>query len=169
MDDSLVLMDAQRIHRSAKRMGYEIIEQNNSNYPILLFGIDHRGYAVAQLLEQVLTKIFEGTVRSIQYPLENETNQDALNNLGAEEVENSFPIVVDDVIFSGETMFRALKNISDKLKPEEIHTAVLVDRGHRRFPIQAEFYGMKLPTKLNEHVSVIVEKMQIKEVNLQKK
>lgn len=169
MNDSLILMDTQRIGRSAKRMGYEIVEQNKANYPIFLFGIDQRGYAVAQLLEQVLTTIFDGTVRSFQLSLKNGKTQNVIHNIETEEVQGSFPIVVDDVIFSGKTMFRALTAMADILRPEEIHSAVMVDRGHRKFPIQAEFYGMKLPTKSNEHVSVIVEDSQLKEVVLQKK
>ena len=113
MDTPLVLMDAQRISRSAKRMAYEIVEKNAASRPVVLFGIDHRGFAVAKLLET--------------------------------------------------------KNISDNLQPTEIHTAVMIDRGHRQFPIRAEFYGMELPTKVNEHVSVVVEDLDVKKVILEKR
>jgi pyrimidine operon attenuation protein/uracil phosphoribosyltransferase len=54
------------------------------------------------------------------------------------------------------------------MKPSEIHTAVLVDRGHRKFPVKAEFYGMELPTKLDEHVSVVVENQLLQNVKLTK-
>lgn len=168
MEDSLTLMDSRRIQRSAKRIGYEVVEQNISDHPILLFGVNHRGYAVAQLLEEVLTDIFEGEIRAIQLPLKKDIPQEDFNNLSAQTVTDSLPIVVDDVIFTGRTMFQALKKITDEWKPEEVHTAVLIDRGHRKFPLQAEFYGMELPTKHNEHVSIVTENGEIKEVLLHK-
>lgn len=168
MDSTLVLMDSKRIGRSVKRMGYEIVEHNTSSDPIILFGIDQRGYAVAQLLENVLGPIFSGSVRALQFSLKNGSSGETLPELETAVLQHSFPIVVDDVIFSGETMFYALKKITATLEPEEIHSAVLVDRGHRKFPIQAQFCGLELPTKLNEHVRVVVEEMEIEEVILEK-
>lgn len=167
MDDHLILMDEQRIHRSVRRMAHEIIETNKKDVPILLFGIDRRGFAVAELLGNVLTDIWEGEAEAISLPLDEGDTQKTLNSLPADKIEDMFLIVVDDVIFSGETMFRALTKIADHLPLTEIHTTVLIDRGHRKFPIQAGFYGMQLPTKLDEHVSVVVDGNAVKEVQLQ--
>lgn len=168
MDTPLILMDAQRIHRSAKRMGYEIVEQNSSNKPIILFGIDERGYAVAQLLANILSKISEGPVCTVQLAIKTDLSEEEFTNLPNQEVESSLPIIVDDVIFSGQTMFRALKKVSAKADPPEMHTAVMIDRGHRKLPIKAEFYGMELPTKHNERVTVKVENMNVRAVELEK-
>lgn len=168
MDTPLILMDTQRVHRSAKRMGYEIVEQNSSNKPIILFGIDQRGYAVAQLLAEILSEIFEGPVRTVPLAVKGVGPEEEFANLAEQEIENSLPIIVDDVIFSGQTMFQALKKVSAKADPSEMHTAVMIDRGHRKLPIKAEFYGMELPTKHNERVSVKVENMNVKAVELEK-
>lgn len=168
MEKNLTLMDSRRIRRSAKRMGYEIVEQNASDRPILLFGINRRGLAVAQLLKEVLDNVFEGKVQVIRLPLKKNMPQEDFSNLSTQTVRNNLPVVVDDVIFSGRTMFRALKKIMDTWKPKEVHTAVMIDRGHRKIPVQAEFFGMKLPTKHKEHVSVEVEDMEVTEVKLQK-
>ena len=168
MDDSLILMDAGRIHRSVKRMAYEILEKNREDKYLLLFGIDQRGYAFSKLIGNVLEEVSNVEVKSVQLPVKKEVSAESFEQLTPSDLENCMPIVVDDVIFSGQTMFRALTKISDRINPDEIHTAVLVDRGHRKFPIQAEFYGMELPTKLNEHVSVLVEDMNVNGVKLQK-
>ncbi|MDZ7658595.1 phosphoribosyltransferase family protein [Fodinibius sp.] len=160
----LVLMSRERISRSLKRMAHEIAEHNVDDAPIDLFGIDERGYAVAQALEDILNPIFNDEVRLIQLTLEEKNSQSTLEDI--ELQKNHYPVIVDDVIFSGKTMFKALKIISNHIKPSEIHTAVLVDRGHRKFPIKAEFYGMELPTKLDEHVSVVVENKQLQNVKL---
>jgi pyrimidine operon attenuation protein/uracil phosphoribosyltransferase len=168
-ENNIILMDTDRIRRSLKRMAHEIAERNDSDRPILLFGIDNRGYAVSSTLAQILGPMFKDKVRSVQLPLKNGNGEKAFKDIKKEESQNKFLLAVDDVIFSGRTMFTALKTISEKLDPSEIHTAVMIDRGHRKYPVKAEFSGMELPTKLNEHVSVIVEGMEIQKVVLSKK
>ncbi|MDZ7683181.1 MAG: hypothetical protein U5J63_16120 [Fodinibius sp.] len=73
--------------------------------------------------------------------------------------------------FREKRLFRALKLIADNLAPSEIHTAVMIDRGHRQeqIPIRAGFSGMELPTKVNEHVAVVVDEMDVKQVILEKR
>jgi pyrimidine operon attenuation protein/uracil phosphoribosyltransferase len=105
-------------------------------------------------------------VRKIKLPLKDDISQQMLEQLDNLDIKNSYPIVVDDVIFSGKTMFSALKLVTDHKSVSEIHTAVLIDRGHRKFPIRAEFCGMELPTKLDEHVSVMVDGDNVEKVVL---
>lgn len=165
-EDSIVLMDAARIERSLNRMAHEIAEKNMDNRPVVLFGINERGYAIAQALAELLTPIFDRKAQSVQFKLDASPNSQFIQQWQQESPESYFCIVVDDVIFTGQTMFTALKKLSDQVNPSEMHTAVLIDRGHRKFPIQAEFYGMELPTKANEHVSVEVEAEHIQQVVL---
>lgn len=162
-DSDLVLMDKQRLTRSLNRMAHEIAEQNPTDRPVVLFGINERGYMVANGLADILQSMFH-QVHSFQL-LVNDGDQ-PFSRFGEAKVENPFVLVVDDVIFSGQTMFNALQIISEHINPPEIHTAVLIDRGHRKFPVKAEYYGMELPTKLNEHVSVMVDEAELKEVKL---
>lgn len=168
-DAKFVLMDEDRISRSLKRMAHEIAEQNIADRPIVLFGINERGYVIAQTLANILNSIFENDIKAIQLPIKGGNATQVFEQVDDENAGSPFLIVVDDVIFSGQTMFTALKKITDHLHPAEIHTAVLVDRGHRKFPVKAEYTGMELPTKLNEHVAVVVGKEQAQEVIMQKK
>ncbi|MGD8426681.1 MAG: phosphoribosyltransferase family protein [Balneolaceae bacterium] len=162
----LVLMNTGRIQRSLKRIAHEIAENNVDNKSVLFFGINERGYAIAQQLTEILRSVFGGNVETKQLLINNKDNEELWEAPLLQKGKSSFVIVVDDVIFSGKTMFTALKKISEELNPSEIHSAVMVDRGHRKFPIKAEFCGIELPTKLNEHVYVVVEKEQIKQVLL---
>jgi len=159
-------MDNERIQRSLDRMAHEIAEKNIDDRPVILFGIEKRGFAIANALAKLLGPIFKEEVESVQLWLKSGNSQESLEQLQGRDVQNCFLIVVDDVIFSGQTMFTALKKVSDALEPSQMHTAVLIDRGHRKFPVQAEFRGMELPTKANEHVSVQVEGKDIEEVTL---
>lgn len=149
---ALVLMNEKRIERSLKRIAYQVVEDNRDNKEILVLGINDRGYAVADSLEAYLSDLAEGGVECHQILVgdENEVK-------GAASFSNKYVLLVDDVIFSGTTMFKALSTISGKEIPDEVHTATLIDRGHRKLPVYAQFTGMELPTKLNEHVDVIMK------------
>lgn len=162
----IILMDGDRVYRSLKRMSHEIVEQNTADKVIVLFGIDDRGYALANILADILSSIFDSKVKAIQLTRASEEADRAFKELASTDAHEAFFIVVDDVIFSGQTMFSALKKISGGVNLSEIHTAVLVDRGHRKFPVLAEFCGMELPTKLNEHVSVTVGDGKVHQVSL---
>jgi len=52
-------------------------------------------------------------------------------------------LVVDDVIYRGNSMLRAVEYLACK-QPAEIRTAVLVDRGAAQLPIRLDITGMRL-------------------------
>lgn len=60
--------------------------------------------------------------------------------------------LIDDVIYSGQTMFQALQMVTILEKPQEIKLSALIDRGHRLYPIDIQYLGLYCPTKLKEHV-----------------
>lgn len=158
---TLVLMNAARINRSVKRMAHQIIEDNKEDKPIRMLGINERGYAVATALESSLSDLAPTHITCERVILE-EGNQIQ----GLSPLDDGYVLLVDDVIFTGTTMFNTLTVISRKETLSEIHTATLIDRGHRTFPVTAQFVGMELPTKLNEHVSVRLAGHTLKEVIL---
>lgn len=148
----LILMNEKRIQRSLKRIAYQVAEDNRGNKEIVVLGINDRGYAVAGNLETYLSDFAKGEVACHQLVVENDNEVQ-----GATSLTNKYVLLVDDVIFSGNTMFRALNAIYKEDLPDEVHTATLIDRGHRKLPVYAQFTGMELPTKLDEHVDVIVK------------
>ena len=159
-------MDSNRIQRTLKRMAYEIDEKNIDDKSFLLFGIDKRGYAIGRALGKVLESIANSNVEALQMRLKNGESDTLFEELDKQRVKDKYILVVDDVIFSGRTMFGALNKIAEHLDPPELYTAVMIDRGHRKYPIKSEFFGMELPTKLNEHVSVQIEGEKIERVIL---
>lgn len=163
--ETIVLMDQKRIERSLKRIAQQIAERNREDKKLLFVGINTRGFAVASAIRTYLLPNYDDISCQQLNVGENSANDwDDGSKLG-----DSFMVLVDDVIFSGSTMFQALTQLDELIKLKEIHTAVLVDRGHRKLPVEAEFVGMELPTKLDEHVSVEVSgKGEIQKVILQK-
>jgi len=69
-------------------------------------------------------------------------------------IDDKDVILVDDVLFTGRTIAAALRALIDFGRMRTIQLAVLVDRGHRELPIEANFIGKKIATKDNEVVEV---------------
>lgn len=159
-ESELVLMDHNRVERALKRMAYQIAEDNRADRELCLIGIKDRGTIAAGMLETYLSEIYdrELSVRRI------DPGQPDSDLFAEVSVSDTYPLVIDDVIFSGKTMFTTL-NVIYRMAPfSELHNAVLVDRGHRKYPVQAQFTGLAYSTKLKEHVSVVIENETIRKV-----
>jgi pyrimidine operon attenuation protein/uracil phosphoribosyltransferase len=52
-------------------------------------------------------------------------------------------LVVDDVMYRGHSMLRAVEYLAGK-QPEEIRTVVLVDRGASKLPVRTNIVGVRL-------------------------
>ncbi len=63
-------------------------------------------------------------------------------------------VLVDDVLFTGRTIRAALNEIFDYGRPGEVLLAVLVERGGRELPIQANVAGVHLDLAPGEHVKL---------------
>lgn len=72
-------------------------------------------------------------------------------------VDGAHIILVDDVLFTGRTIRAALDALSDYGRPGKVELAVLIDRGHREMPIQADYVGIALDTRRLDHVLVSLE------------
>ncbi len=60
-------------------------------------------------------------------------------------------LLIDDVLFTGRSVRAALDALSDFGRPGAIRLAVLVDRGGRELPIQADFVGLTLADIPRDH------------------
>ena len=69
------------------------------------------------------------------------------------ELVNKVIILVDDVLKSGKTLIFGAKPFLN-FPVKRLTTVVLVDRGHNRYPIKADFVGLSLSTTLQEHITV---------------
>jgi pyrimidine operon attenuation protein/uracil phosphoribosyltransferase len=67
-------------------------------------------------------------------------------------VDDRHIILVDDVLYTGRTIRAALNEIFDYGRPDSVLLAVLVDRGGRELPIQADVAGSIM--KLSSHEQV---------------
>lgn len=70
-------------------------------------------------------------------------------------VEDRHIVLVDDVLYTGRTIRAALNEIFDYGRPASVTLAVLVDRGERELPIQADVVGQQITTQAGEHVKLL--------------
>jgi pyrimidine operon attenuation protein/uracil phosphoribosyltransferase len=69
-------------------------------------------------------------------------------------VDGRHIILVDDVLYTGRTIRAALNEIFDYGRPDSVILAVLVDRGGRELPIQADVIGTHMALSAHEHVKL---------------
>jgi pyrimidine operon attenuation protein/uracil phosphoribosyltransferase len=68
-------------------------------------------------------------------------------------------ILVDDVLYTGRTTRAALDALVDHGRPRRVELCVLIDRGHRELPIQADYVGRVLQTSDTELIAVCLREV----------
>ncbi len=145
----MILLEKKRIQRTIKRMSYQILEEAR-NQKIALVGLNERGFSIAK---EIKNNLNEATGEDISLKQLN-SEDDSTIEFNSDKVQNCALFIIDDVIFSGGTMFRSIQKMKELSAFEKIFVVVLVDRGHRKYPILAGIVGMDAPTKLNEQVEL---------------
>jgi len=159
------IMDKDGIRRALLRIAHEILEKNKGTQDLCLIGIRTRGTVLAERIRDCIKQI-EG----IEVPvgiLDITLYRDDLTLIASQPVVRETLIdfdmtgkkvvLVDDVLFTGRTIRAALDAIIDFGRPDVIHLAVLIDRGHRELPIRADYVGKNIPTALNQDVKVLLQ------------
>jgi pyrimidine operon attenuation protein/uracil phosphoribosyltransferase len=61
------------------------------------------------------------------------------------EVDGAAVLLVDDILYTGRTVRAALNELFDYGRPARVELAVLLDRGGRELPVQADHVGARIP------------------------
>lgn len=70
------------------------------------------------------------------------------------DVEGRHIVLVDDVLYTGRTIRAALNEIFDYGRPASVLLAVLVERGGRELPIQADVAGLHMELDADSQVKL---------------
>ena len=153
------LMSASEIDRTVVRLTHESLERNNGLEGLVLVGIRRRGVPLAERLCRKMTEI-EKTAPPVE-TLDITLHRDDLSGGQPKpvvqpgfSVEGKTVILVDDVLYTGRTARAALDALVDHGRPRRVELCVLIDRGHRELPIQANYVGRVLQTSDNEVIAV---------------
>jgi len=159
-----IILDAADIDRIMTRISHEILEKHKGVDNLTLIGIHTRGVYLAKRIQAIIDGI-EGVLiptGDMDITLYRDDWTRISHNPIVQATDITFSvdgkqiILIDDVLFTGRTIRAAMDAIIDFGRPDRIELAVLVDRGHRELPIQANYVGKFIETRLSETVNVLL-------------
>ncbi len=158
------VLNSSDIERIITRIAHEIVEKNKGAKNLVLVGIRTRGVYLANRLVERIKRVEKEEIPLGMLDISLYRDDIALHpKLEVQSTDIPFDvtgkdvILVDDVLFTGRSVRAALDALTDFGRPRSIQLAVLIDRGHREFPIRADYVGKNLPTSRKEDVKVFLE------------
>jgi pyrimidine operon attenuation protein/uracil phosphoribosyltransferase len=166
--DKETAMDEEIMERALTRITHEILERNQGGKDLALIGIRTGGVYLAERIRDRIEQIEGVQVSSgiIDITLYRDDFAIGLPRplVGKTEIPFSLKdkkvILVDDVLYTGRTVRAAMDALIDFGRPQFIQLAVLVDRGHRELPIQADYVGKKILTAPQDEVTVTFRELE---------
>lgn len=161
-------MNERAVMRTLGRMSREVVEKHEGTDNLVLVGIHRRGVHLARLLAAEIEQaegvtvetgsiditLYRDDLRTVgPRPLVGETR------LPASGIDDKAVVLVDDVLYTGRTIRAALNELSDWGRPARIYLCVLVDRGDRELPIQADVVGRAVRVQRDQRVEVLVPEL----------
>ena len=150
------------MRRVVRRMAGELLERHADLASLVLVGIRTRGVPLAEALAAEIERM-EGR-RPALGTLDITLYRDDLSTIAPQPIvrashlpdaiDDKVLVLCDDVLYTGRTVRAALDALLDYGRPRRVRLAVLIDRGHRELPIQADLVGKKVPTTESEVVHV---------------
>lgn len=159
--EKALLLDREQMRRVVRRLADEIVERTSGVEGLLLVGIRTRGVPLSERLAAEIERSEGAEVE--RGVLDITLYRDDLSAIAPQPVvkETTLPpldgktvVLCDDVLYTGRTVRAALDHLADYGRPRSVQLAVLIDRGLRELPIQADYVGERVQTTPNEVVEV---------------
>jgi pyrimidine operon attenuation protein/uracil phosphoribosyltransferase len=135
----------------------ELLAERDITEPMLV-GIHTGGVWIAERLRQLLG------IAAPLGQLDISFYRDDFNRIGVNrrvrpselpfDVDGRHLVLVDDVLNTGRTIRAALNELFDYGRPASVLLAVLVDRGGRELPIEAQVVGARLKVPVDQEVQL---------------
>ncbi|HEU4697991.1 MAG TPA: bifunctional pyr operon transcriptional regulator/uracil phosphoribosyltransferase PyrR [Gemmatimonadales bacterium] len=160
------LLDDKAIGRALARMASEIVERCRGTEGLVLVGIQRRGVPLARRLKALIDQAESADVPTGK--LDITLYRDDLQTVGPRpvvgvtelpDIDDRVVVIVDDVLYTGRTVRAALDEVADFGRPRRVLLCVLVDRGGRELPIQADIVGTTVATETGDRVDVLVTEL----------
>nr|WP_280527576.1 bifunctional pyr operon transcriptional regulator/uracil phosphoribosyltransferase PyrR [Agromyces archimandritae] len=157
------MLNESDIQRALTRISHEILESNRGTEGLVVLGIPTRGVDLARRIAGIIRRIEPGSeleAGSLDVTMYRDdlsrtrTRTPSPTSLPPGGIDGRTVVLVDDVLYSGRTIRAAFDALADLGRARAVRLAVLVDRGHREFPIRADFVGKNLPSSTRERINV---------------
>lgn len=148
------LYDGRQLQTKLDDMARQAAGLLTSRVDVTLVGIRRRGVPIAEMLRDRLEQDF-GFARLPMLSLQIKRYADDLTLIHPDtqlvedpahatlDLTGKTVLVVDDVVYRGHSMLRAVDYLAQK-RPAEIRTVVLVDRDVSRLPVRTDIVGVRL-------------------------
>jgi pyrimidine operon attenuation protein/uracil phosphoribosyltransferase len=160
------LLDDRAIGRALARMASEIVERARGTEQLVIVGVQRRGVELAARLKRLIDDAERSGVAFGK--LDITLYRDDLQAIGPRprvgvtelpDLDGRTVVIVDDVLYTGRTIRAALDECADFGRPRRILLCVLIDRGGRELPIQADIVGTTISTAPGDRVDVLVREL----------
>ncbi len=164
-DEGELLVDAETIARSVRRIATSIVEQAGLD-ALAIVGVRRGGVPIAERIAAEIAsaegkEVPVGTVDIALYrddaataPPDPKIGPSSISF----EVAGKHVVLVDDVLQTGRTIRAAIDCLLDYGRPRRVWLAVLFDRGGRELPIAADFVGRAIDVPPGARVEVDLER-----------
>ncbi len=164
-------MSAAEIDRTLMRLAHEIVERNSGIDQVALVGIRRRGVPLA---ERLAARIEQAEKKKVPVATIDVTlYRDDLSTVAPQPVvktkdlgvpvDGRTLILVDDVLYTGRTIRASMNALFSYGRPARVHLCVLIDRGWRELPIEANYVGRNVQTAANEIIEVRLREVDSEE------
>lgn len=165
------LMSASEIDRTLVRLAHEIVERHNGVDGLVFVGIRRRGVPLASRLAERIAQIEKKStpvgILDITFYRDDLSTVDqkpvVQSTKMAFSIEDKDVILTDDVLYTGRTTRAALDALLESGRPRRVELCVLIDRGHRELPIQANYVGRQVQTTDTEVIEVRLKEVDDEE------
>lgn len=149
---STLVLDAEALYRELLR-GVPLISQPDTR----LVGITSGGAWLAERLQRDLKLPGQpGIISSAMH--RDDFAQRGLSSGGQTvlpfDVNGAHILVLDDVLYTGRTLRAVINELFDYGRPASVKLAVLVDRGGRELPVQADFAAARVSLGANQSLAL---------------
>ncbi len=157
------LLTENEMEREITRLAREIVSDGTEN--VALVGIRSRGVPIAEWLATKIELIQNKPVElgSLDINLYRDDLSEVSEQPVVRPTEIPFSItgkgiiLVDDVLYTGRTIRAAMDALIDYGRPRFIRLLVMIDRGWRELPIQADYIGKRIKTTSAQNVKVMLK------------
>jgi pyrimidine operon attenuation protein/uracil phosphoribosyltransferase len=158
------ILNAKQINETITALVRRIADEDRSDAELAIVGIRSRGEVLAQRLAAELSRACGRTI--LCGALDITLYRDDINDPQGSgqpvvrtteipfDLEAKTVVLVDDVLFTGRSTRAALDALIALGRPRAIRLAVLIDRGGREYPIQADYTGHRTDVEPEQHIHV---------------